>query len=544
MESLAEGGYQVGALAQQYYPHGVMVEEKSPEIALAKTQELLSRPGDVVIFEAAFASGNYLIRADIFMRFGGKYFMKEVKAKSWDATFDGDDFVGKRGDILSQWAPFLQDLAFQRFVAEQALGDSVQAGFMFVDKNAVAHCDGIFQSFRVTRKNGRKHVEVQADLPEEFLHSRLLIDVDATDALNLVVAGGVDGMAWEYYVEHCAYIYLHDQWMPSPLGSKCGSCEFAPSGFKKCWEAKGVDLERPLTLDVRQWRSKDKFIQSGVYYMDMLDPGDFGKSDLGDRQRLQLKDEIYFDVEGYQNDASQFKYPLNFIDFETCSPALPLYAGFRPYQAVAFQFSHHILHEDGRLEHREFLHKEHTPASYHFLRALKESLSDNDGTVFRWHNHENTILNFIIQNLQNDENPPDDAVELIAFAASLTKGGTRAMVDQYALATKRWYHPDMRGSWSIKKVLKTIMPQGYGDPYKMLPAIHVNGLDLDDECISDLSELHDGGAAMIAWLTTQSKAMGEAERVNIHNALLRYCELDTMAMVWFHQHMSKIPLTL
>jgi hypothetical protein len=55
------------------------------------------------------------------------------------------------------------------------------------------------------------------------------------------------------------------------------------------------------------------------------------------------------------------------------------------------------------------------------------------------------------------------------------------------------------------------------------------------ELISDESELHDGGAAMIAYARAQYEEMGEYEREQLFQALRKYCELDTLAMVMLYE---------
>lgn len=116
LAALAEGGYQVGELAKLMYPGGVTIEELGHQIALEKTQELLKHD-QVVIFEAALAYKNLFIRVDVLKKTGDKIELIEVKAKSYRQSEDGD-FRGARGGIKSNFLPFLQDVAFQRFVAQ------------------------------------------------------------------------------------------------------------------------------------------------------------------------------------------------------------------------------------------------------------------------------------------------------------------------------------------------------------------------------------------------------------------------------------------
>ena len=141
------------------------------------------------------------------------------------------------------------------------------------------------------------------------------------------------------------------------------------------------------------------------------------------------------------------------------------------------------------------------------------------------------------------------------------------MVDLCELVKKFYFHPFTKGSNSIKKVLPAVLNDSdylkrkytkpiYGsasgivslnykdhswieiatdgkvkDPYKMLPPIFT---DFDFEEIESLlgsNTLADGGAAMTAYSRMQFSEMSEVEADRIINALFKYCELDTFAMV-------------
>jgi hypothetical protein len=73
------------------------------------------------------------------------------------------------------------------------------------------------------------------------------------------------------------------------------------------------------------------------------------------------------------------------------------------------------------------------------------------------------------------------------------------------------------------------------DPYRLLPRLFHDINPADEELLSESDELKDGAAAMTAYARMQFEEMGEAERRHLHDALLRYCELDTMAMVMIYE---------
>ncbi len=73
------------------------------------------------------------------------------------------------------------------------------------------------------------------------------------------------------------------------------------------------------------------------------------------------------------------------------------------------------------------------------------------------------------------------------------------------------------------------------DPYKILPKMFKDASERDMQLLSDNNELRDGGAALTAYARMQFEEMTGYEREEIRKALLKYCELDTMAMVMLYE---------
>lgn len=74
------------------------------------------------------------------------------------------------------------------------------------------------------------------------------------------------------------------------------------------------------------------------------------------------------------------------------------------------------------------------------------------------------------------------------------------------------------------------------DPYKLLPPIF-SDLDLEEmDALVMEGSIADGGAAMTAYSRMQFTEMSEAECERVTKALLKYCELDTFAMVMIYEY--------
>ena len=74
-----------------------------------------------------------------------------------------------------------------------------------------------------------------------------------------------------------------------------------------------------------------------------------------------------------------------------------------------------------------------------------------------------------------------------------------------------------------------------GNPYKYLPAIGAESVDgaTDNDDI-----LNNGGLANANYAKLQYDGLTDEEKLKLKNALLRYCELDTMAMVLIYEYFN------
>lgn len=605
LEMLADGGYQVGALAKLRYPEGIEITETNHALAVEQTQTLLEQE-NVVIFEPAILVGNFFIRIDILVKRGNKFELIEVKAKSYHSL--EPDMESKKGAISPSFKPYLLDVAFQTWVLKQAYPRSDITSFLMMpDKAKSAPIDGINQMFKITRR-GEILNQIPTGLDVQSLAEMMLAKVCVDQYVTRLLSEPLDYPGGSQLIAEVAPIwaqaYQSDTKIKPAIGKHCKACEFQTSdsshlksGFQTCWKEAlnwdDADFQDGTVLDLWNFRKTENLLQQGLIKLKQLNQEDIGE--VGDideieglsraqRQWMQVdgiasEDDsggFYFNSMFFQLQHAAWQFPYHMIDFETSSVALPYYADMRPYEAVAFQFSHHVMQADGTVSHaNQFLDTNvGSFPNYAFVRSLKNAVGEV-GTVFMWSHHENSILSSIRKQLQNDVNPPVDANELIEFINSITKGGDREMVDLCKLAEKVYYHPSTKGSVSIKKVLPAILnssqylqnmyskpiygsdtgikslnfshpsgftwityeiDNGWKNPYQTLKEYALSQLP-DDEKNDDLmlSVISDGGAAATAYARLQFEQISEVTRRLINDSLLRYCELDTLAMVMITQ---------
>jgi hypothetical protein len=213
-------------------------------------------------------------------------------------------------------------------------------------------------------------------------------------------------------------------------------------------------------------------------------------------KQCTLEARPYFDEAGAARDLAPHPLPGLFLDFETISFVVPIWAGTRPYQQIPFQFSLHVLDADGRLTHTEFLDLSGDDPSPGFARALLAACAP-PGPIFVYNQ---AFEGARIQELA--DRYPEHRPALLALLPRL--------VDLMPVARRHFYHPSQQGSWSIKKVLPAMAPE---------------------LSYAALEDIQDGGAAMTAYQAAIAPETSAERKAEIERQLLAYCRLDTFAMI-------------
>jgi len=288
------------------------------------------------------------------------------------------------------------------------------------------------------------------------------------------------------------------------IGNHCSSpngCDFQGH----CWS----HIPNPSIFNLYWMNSNKKF---EMYYKGLRGyediPNDFG---LNATQQLQV--ETYKSKKAYINKTiikdflNTIQFPINFFDFETFQNAIPRFDNQRPYMQIPFQYSLHILHEDGTLEHKEFLGDENSDPRDDLITQMLQDITPTGSIVAYNQSFEMSRIKELSQLNQ------DKKEELLAL--------NKRFIDLIVPFRGRgYYHPDFNGSFSIKSVLPAMFPNDAELDYKKLGSIQNGG-----DAMDTFANLH--------LLKDQSK------RDEIRNDLLAYCRLDTLAMVkiWEKLHL-------
>ncbi len=436
----ATGTY-VGEVAQRLYPDGVLIDGDDLGQAIMDTQAILAaekRP----IFEATFQSDGLLIRADLLLPAKAGYRLVEVKQSTGVKDYH------------------LTDAAIQGWVAQQAKLPLVSVEIAHIDNLFVYPGGGDYQGlFRY------------ADISEQIAGMRAEVPG--------WIAAARETLSGE---EPCI----------AP-GAQCDTpfdCPF----FGYCSPA--VNAEEGYPPEILPYGSALAATLRAEGYTDLRDVPE-ARLDNWKHQRVwrvAKSGQAELNPEAGRI-ITALPYPRYYLDFETINPAVPVWAGTRPFMQVPFQWSCHIETAKGSMTHCAFLADGQSDPRRHFAESLVEAVG-TDGPIF-------------VYSAPFERSRLQELAEYFPDLAPMLENVINRIVDLLPIAREHYYHSEMRGSWSIKAVLPTIAP------------------DLDYGNL----EVANGGMAQEAFAEIMQPETSPERRQQLHHALLLYCERDTLAMV-------------
>ena len=444
-KAILDSGTDVGELARMRFPGGVLVGEEYDRHAqaVASTARAMRDESTPALFEAAFTFEGVRTRVDVLSRNDyGSYDIVEVKSST------------------SAKEEHIADAAIQVYVLEGA-GVAVSSAFiMHIDKTYVYaggdyDLDSLFRMEDVTD-------EVRAFVASMPTHLLPMWEVLALDDAPPIEIG-----------RHCTNPYRC---------SFYGLCHAdLPAHYVEQLPYARADMIQRLRSD-------------GILDIRDIPPDFAGLSDTHQRIRKAVVDGLPYVGGGLARAIDGLAHPLQFLDFETFNPALPVYPMTRPYQVIPFQWSLHVQDAAGELSHHAFLHEGTDDPREAFALSLLETVAP-EGDILVYSAFEKTRTKELAEAL------PHYRDSLIALS--------ERYVDLLQVVRANYYHPEFHGSFSLKTVLPALVPElTHGD-----------------------LEIQEGSVASLYFARMRKPDVEETERENLRQALLAYCERDTLAMV-------------
>jgi hypothetical protein len=451
-QAILDMGTEIGALARQRFPGGVLVEtgHRHSADALQQTQDLLGDPTVTAIFEGAFMFDQILVRVDILERVASPpaerstWRLIEVKSST------------KIKDV------HVDDLAVQTHVLTGA-GVSL-AGSWLMHINTHYVYDG--RDLDLAQLFSLHDISVPVMARQPSVKARL---ADMKSMLAVSHPPEVEPGS------HCQQPY---------------ACPF----WEYCTKEKHKRWIFHLPGDGRVVR---ELVGQGVDTIDDIPAG----ARLSILQR-RVRDNVEWVSPGLQTALRAIRYPVHHLDFETFMPAVPKFSGTRPYQAIPIQWSNHIEMDDGQVRHDEYLCMEPRDGREELAVALLGSVG-REGSICVYSGYERLML--------------ERLADLFPSLRSELQQVISRLWDLFPIIREHYYHPAFEGSFSIKSVLPAVAPS----------------LDYRD------LEIQDGGLAAREYYRMVFEEMDLVEKLRMREALLKYCERDTLAMLELRKILSR-----
>ena len=440
-QRIFDQGHMVGELAKKLFPSGIDIEADDFIANIRQTEELFQQRK--TLFEAGILAGNIFARADILNPTGGdEWDLIEVKSAT------------KVKDIN------VHDVSFQKLCC-QRLGLKIRKCFLTYINNEYV-------------KDG----EID---PEQLFSTE---DITArVEAVSSGMQDRIDAMFEIISEEECPDI---------SIGKQCSDPYDCPLK-EVCWdflpENNVFDLYGAGNISFN-------LIQDGVLAIKDIPDG----FKLSEKQQIQkdceLSADCYTNQEGIKRFLQTLRYPLYYLDFETFSPAVPMFDGTKPYKRIPFQFSLHVVEEENsRPKHFAFLAEGTDDPRPKFLSELKKVLGDKGSIVVYNQAFEKGVLKELSEAFSGYSDWVDDVLGRIIDLLT-------------PFRSFHYYHPLQRGSASIKKVLPALTGWSY------------EGMDISN-----------GEDASVAFQEVTYGDVPEELRSKVRENLAKYCELDTRGMV-------------
>jgi hypothetical protein len=451
-QAIMDKGKEVGVIARELFPGGIDVSHNETIYGrklFQETQKALQSKQQI-FYEAAFETldGRMNCRADIFVRTKRSTKLIEVKSSTSIKTPE-----------------HILDLAFQYYVLKNSSysGPTVEVYIAYLNKEYV---------------RGET-----IDIDELFV---------VEDVTKLVMDAQ---MQIESYLQQFELVLSNDKRCPSDNVSEACFKPYACPFYDHCWK----DMPETTVFNISRLRKTKaaEMIEKGIVEPHQI-PRDY-----------KLSEAQWIEVDAYRTGKARIDKAAirNFLtelelhdstlwmDFESYMAGIPEHIGTRPYQQICFQYCVLERTPAGDLIKREFLAERGKDPRRDFVENLLEDTGGRQPIIVYNEAFEATRLK-------------EFAIEFPEYAVDI-KGRLCRLKDlMVPFAKKHYYHPQMKGSYSIKAVMPALLGQ---------------------ELSYDNLRIQNGSMAMSMYERLHHLSLNE--QAEIRAALLEYCHLDCLSMV-------------
>lgn len=447
-QAIFDQGHKIGKLAQDVYPRGVEVDSyyldipKGIQITL---EEINKNPPS--LYEGFFQYNDVLVRPDILVN-------------NHDGTWD---FIEVKSSTKVK-PENIRDVAIQSYV--------LNGSGMSIRKSYLMHLN------RVCVYPNLNHLFKCEDLSEHIKPYVNKMDKSLNNLREMLKSTSEPAIM---------------------IGQRCKipySCQFQDY----CW--KNIPKNSSLNLPGLKWPAREEIIKAKKYDIDEI-PVNLPLTNLqSDFIKSYREKKPIVDWEAIRDELAGLVYPITFLDFETFNPAVPEFDGLHPYSQYPFQYSLHILEQNGHMIHKEYLHESRTDPRIQLTENLIQDIPDVGSLVAYHAAFEKDVLKNICIQYPEYENALNNI--------------SKRIWDQLRIFRKYYVDYRFRGTNSLKNVLPVLVQ-------------HLSYENLD---------VQNGREAQIVWRQMLAETSSSKKAI-LSKKLKSYCKQDTLAMVEIHKVLIK-----
>ena len=461
--------------------------------------------------ESRMEKGNEI--GDLAMQLFGDFV--EVTSADEKGKLDLSEMITRTNRLLLEDTPVICEASFSyngNYCAVDILKKE-NGGYAIYEVKSSTHVSEIYATDIAYQKYVLEHCGIEVTgtylvcLNNEYVFDGVL------DIHKLFKIVDISDMVNEQYLQVEGNVAAANDIIEDPIEPLYGLSEGCnkpyPCAF---WKYCSAHLPEPSIFDVYKipFSKKIEYYNSGIItYEDIKKTKEIDNHIRSLQINHALSDlGTYVDKKGIKKFLDTLSFPLYFLDFETMQLAIPQFVGTVPYEQITFQYSLHYLESpEGELKHTEFLGVSGEDPRRALAEQLCRDIPMNVCTLAYNKGFECGRIKELAAAF------PDLADHLLNIADNI-----KDLIIPFRAG--HYYNRAMGGSFSIKSVL---------------PAIYPDDPSLD---YHNLEGVHNGGEAMA--LFPLIKDLPPEEQAIARHNLLKYCELDTFAMVKVWEKLKEV----
>jgi hypothetical protein len=463
--------------ARSLYSNGEHVPTENFDASIEKTKELIDarKPIFEAGIEADYGNDKIYARADILNPVGdNEWDIIEIKSST---KVDDEN---------------IHDVSFQKHVYEKA-GLKIRNCYILHVNNEYVR-DGKLEYEKLVKED---------DITTE-VNGVSGIEDRINEMFDVIHTGSLEGLD-KKYIDDDGKLLLH-------VGRHCNVPD--KCRIPVCWDVlPKYNVFHLTSRSTRKtWPNRMDLFKKGIVDMAKIPQSWVLEENQQIQKSAVINAEAYFKKEMIKEFLDELKYPLYYLDFETMSLIIP-YDGSKPYQQTPFQYSLHVVQEDGSTEHFEYLAEGKDDPRPKLFMELSKVLGDKGDIITYNVSFERGVINNAIKYMPPDRDgiikgPNGESKEdFLNMWVEQTVGRLKDVGDPFK--KYHYYHPDQKGSWSIKKVLPALTGKGYSE--------------------MNIGKGDDASALFVYSIFGDASSK---EVAKIRSDLLKYCKLDTEGMIW------------